>query len=144
MAIAQTLAYTQTAAILAYASQLVPGDVTSPARAEAARQRVLAMGAVSAGLIAATGLVEISKIAKGEGGGGGTATPVYNANPVSGLPETQFNRGVTNITVNARPGDTFTSDQIYTLIDQIREATDRGDRIVIDPRSRNAIELRAG
>lgn len=144
MAIAQTLAYTQTAAILAYASQLVPGDVTSPARAELARQRVLAMGAVSAGLIAATGLVEISKIAKGEGGGGGTATPVYNANPVSGLPETQFNRGVTNITVNARPGDTFTSDQIYTLIDQIREATDRGDRIVIDPRSRNAIELRAG
>lgn len=62
---------TLSGAQLAYASQLMPGDPTSLIKAEAAKQYVLGLGAVNAGLIVATGLGEASNIASGGGGGGG-------------------------------------------------------------------------
>jgi hypothetical protein len=61
---------TLSGSLLAYASQLIPGDPTSVIRAEAARDYTLGLGAVNAGLIVATGLGQAVGIAKGGGGGG--------------------------------------------------------------------------
>jgi hypothetical protein len=80
---------TLSGSLLAYASQLIPGDPTSVIRAEAARNYTLTLGSVNAGLIAATGLLEAGGIAKGGGGGaalngGGSAdqtqSPINNFN----------------------------------------------------------------
>src|SRR5690606_32757812 len=58
MQLAQLAQTTQSAAMLAFASQVIPGDPGSLARAHAAAASVKAMGAVSAGIIAATGLAQ--------------------------------------------------------------------------------------
>jgi hypothetical protein len=64
---------TLSGSMLAYASQLIPGDPTSVIRAEAAKQYTLGLGALNAGLIVATGLGEAAGIASGGGGGGGVS-----------------------------------------------------------------------
>ncbi len=56
MAIADTIKTAQQASQLAYASQLVPGDPSSIARAEIARNITLVRGAVSAAAIAGTAI----------------------------------------------------------------------------------------
>lgn len=70
IAIATTIANTQAASMLAFSSQLIPGDPTSLARAAAAAASVESLGAVKVGLIAATGLLQAGQ-AMGGGGGGG-------------------------------------------------------------------------
>ncbi|MHC4984349.1 MAG: phage tail tape measure protein, partial [Planctomycetota bacterium] len=67
MEVAKTIQTTLTAATLAYASQLIPGDPTSIARATAAAASTKAWGYANAALIAATGFAQ----AAGVGGGGG-------------------------------------------------------------------------
>jgi len=59
-AIADTIITTQEAGMLAYASQLIPGDPTSIARAEAARAITYAKGAVAVGLIGAQTVAGVS------------------------------------------------------------------------------------
>ena len=70
LAIAQTIAHTQTAAMLAFSSQIIPGVPASLGPALAAKASVETMGAVSVGLIAATGLAQAASVAGGGGGGG--------------------------------------------------------------------------
>jgi hypothetical protein len=77
---------TLSGSLLAYASQLIPGDPTSVIRAEAARDYTLSLGAVNAGLIVATGLGQAAGIAKGGGGGpnvGGGGTNDQERRPVN-------------------------------------------------------------
>jgi hypothetical protein len=78
---------TLSGSLLAYASQLIPGDPTSVIRAEAARDYTLGLGAVNAGLIVATGLGQAAGIAKGGGGGanigGGGGTVEQADRPVN-------------------------------------------------------------
>ena len=62
---------TQTAAMLAYASQLIPGDPTSIARAAAAARATIFWGKVNLGLIAAAGALNFATTASGGGGGAG-------------------------------------------------------------------------
>lgn len=54
IAIADTIKNTQEASIKAYSSQIIPGDPSSIARAEAARLVTIAKGAAAVGVIAAT------------------------------------------------------------------------------------------
>jgi hypothetical protein len=83
-ALALTSAYTATlsGSMLAYASQLVPGDPTSIARAEAARAWTLTTGYANMALIAATGLMQVASIGGGGGasnaGGGVYTSPTVN------------------------------------------------------------------
>jgi hypothetical protein len=60
---------TLSGSVLAFASQLIPGDPTSVVRAEAARDYTLGLGSINAGLIVATGLTQGASIANGGGGG---------------------------------------------------------------------------
>ena len=62
---------TLSGSMLAYASQLIPGDPTSVLRAEAARDATLGLGSLNAGLIVATGLGEAAGVLGGGGGGSG-------------------------------------------------------------------------
>ena len=62
---------TLSGSMLAYASQLIPGDPTSILRAEAARDATLGLGSLNAGLIVATGLGEAAGVLGGGGGGSG-------------------------------------------------------------------------
>lgn len=121
LAIAQTLAHTQTAAMLAYSSQLVPGDPTSPARAAAAYTHTQTLGKLSAGLIAATGLAEAFS---GGGGGGGAAAGgvASNTGGAGGQAQQQQNQ-VVNINLE---GEVFGREQVRGLIGQINEALDDG------------------
>jgi len=111
------------------------------------------IGPALAALHYAAGIAQVSAIQSasfgtGAAGGvavsGGGAVPTFEANPTTGLPQGGGapSQGTTTIHVYARPGDVFTADQVDALIDQIREATDRGDKIILDKNSRNGLELR--
>lgn len=65
IAIADTIKTTQQAALLAYASQLIPGDPTSIARAEAARIATYLKGATAVAAIAATSIGELKGAKEG-------------------------------------------------------------------------------
>ena len=69
MALSANATSTLSGSLLAFSSQLVPGDPTSVARAEAARNYTLGLGTVNAGLIIATGLGEAAGITSSGGGG---------------------------------------------------------------------------
>jgi hypothetical protein len=126
MAIAQTLAHTQTAAMLAYASQLVPGDPTSPARAAAAYAHTQALGKLSAGLIAATGLAELTGGGVGGGGGGGGGGGSVASNTAGAAAQQQRSNQIVNINLE---GEVFGREQIRGLIGQINDAFDDGFKL---------------
>ncbi len=65
LAIADIIQTTQRASMLAYASQLIPGDPTSIARAQAAKISTIIQGAVSVGIVAATALQGVQGAAEG-------------------------------------------------------------------------------
>ena len=77
---------TLSGSLLAYSSQLIPGDPTSVVRAEAARNYTLTLGSVNAGLIAATGLMQAGSITNG-GGSGSLSAPSANEK----APQQSFN-----------------------------------------------------
>ena len=64
-AIADTITTTQNAAMRAYASQLIPGDPTSIARAQAASFATKIKGAINVGIIGATAIQGITGAAEG-------------------------------------------------------------------------------
>ena len=72
MALSANAVATASAATLAYASQLVPGDPTSIARATAAAAQATTLGSINAGLIVATGIGQAAALSSGGGGGGGS------------------------------------------------------------------------
>ena len=145
IAIAQTLAHTQTAATLAFASQLVPGDPTSIARAASAAASVQAMGAVKVGLIAATGLAQAYQVTDGGGGsvgtGGysssGTNPPVTSPSDPSYSDRIEDDRRGVQIIFN---GDVngLDADQISR---SIKDHLDSTDFVLVEPASRNGRAL---
>ena len=68
IAIASTITATAAGATLAFASQLIPGDPTSPIRGAAAAASVKAMGAINVALIAATGIAQAASVAGASSG----------------------------------------------------------------------------
>jgi hypothetical protein len=107
---------TLSGSLLAYASQLIPGDPTSVIRAEAAREYTIGLGAVNAGLIVATGLGQAAGISKGGGGGGagisGSGNPEQSENPVN-----NFNDQGAAIT-NISDGEMTTQRMIIEFSDE--------------------------
>ena len=70
MALSANAVATASAATLAYASQLIPGDPTSIVRATAAAAQATTLGSINAGLIVATGIGQAAALSSGGGGGG--------------------------------------------------------------------------
>lgn len=133
VAIAQTFAHTQTAATLAYASQLIPGVPSSLAAAQAAYAKTQAMGKLNMGLIAATGLVEAAQVMSDGGGALGTASnPVHTAPTISdpvtgGQAETG---GVTHVNIQLDSRRTLlTREEAEGILDQINDILADGGRI---------------
>lgn len=81
MAMAAVKTSTISGANLAFASQLIPGDPTSIARAAAARASVMSMGAINMALIAATGLAEVASLGGGGAGVGTAGGPPLQTQP---------------------------------------------------------------
>lgn len=147
LAMAQTWAHTQTAAMLAYSSQLVPGDPTSIARAEAARAATLAMGKVSMGLIMAAAAVEgISAIKGGSGGGsvGSGAGPVFPADPVTAQPERRDPQRTVQVIFQGNAWYGYDDYAVEQIMDGISRAIKESDRVLITRNSRQAQELTGG
>lgn len=133
VAIAQTFAHTQTAATLAYASQLIPGVPSSLAAAQAAYAKTQAMGKLNMGLIAATGLVEAAQVMSDGGGALGTASnPVHTAptisDPVTGGQSEAG--GVTHVNIQLDSRRTLlTREEVEGILDQINDILADGGRI---------------
>lgn len=132
-AIASTLANAASASMLAYASQLIPGDPSSVARAEAARNITLGLGAATAGAIAAQTLSALS--GGGGGGGGGGAPSTSGAPSVSpnGAQESQLDTQtgrVVNLNVTVTGSVVGTEDFSGLIADTIRDL-DRDDQIQV-------------
>jgi DNA-binding MarR family transcriptional regulator len=145
IAIQRLLVQNRIAAELAFASQLIPGVPTSLATATAAKAAVLAQGYISAGLIAATGALQIADVTSGGG-----RSPVGTAlNPafVATSPGSAGQPGATSqrtlqLVFN---GPVFNSEQTKRyIVEAIREAVDESDVIIIGPGSRQAQELVGG
>jgi hypothetical protein len=127
---------TALAANLAFASQIIPGDPSSLARAAAARAYAFSQGAVTGGLILAAGAVQ----AAGALGGGTTAGAAASAGVSSGglsAPSSSgsvgsvgsvmangVNRGQ-QVTIQLQ-GETFGRDAVRNLISEINEAISDG------------------
>jgi hypothetical protein len=139
LAIQRLLIQNRVAAELAFASQLIPGDPSSLARASAAKAAVLAQGRVGAALLAATGVAQIATLGRGSTGAPlGTPT-----NPVF----TQANFGQQNsgadgtrrVEVVISGAGLIVQD---TLIKILKEATD-ADEIFINAGTRQAQTIRS-
>lgn len=145
VAIQRLLLANRQAAELAFASQLIPGVPASLATATAAKAAVLAQGYISAGLIAATGALQIADVTSGGGRSApGTAlNPAFVTTPAgaSGQAGATSQSSVQVIIANNVGFDQRVMDQI---IAGIREATDDRDVIIFGPGSRQAQELVGG
>ncbi len=132
IAIAQTLAHTQTAAVLAYASQLVPGDPTSFARAAAAYTSTQALGKASAVLIGLGGVAEAANLSGGADDissgtlSGGAIDSV--GGDVFGV-NNQRQDSPTNININIT-GGIADRDTAETIADSLREYLRDGGRSI--------------
>jgi phosphopantetheine adenylyltransferase len=110
---------------LAFASQLVPGDPTSIARAEAARNLTLGLGAANMALIAASGFMQANAVGGGGGGGGagggGTFTNPVVTQPVT--PEETSTARQINITVmgNIVDQDKFARELVPSITRAIQD-----------------------
>lgn len=145
LAIAQTLAHTQTASMLAFSSQLIPGDPTSIARAQAAAASVQTLGAVKVGLIAATGLAQAYQATSG--GGGSVGTGGYSSSgtnpPVSSPTDPTFSEGLEDdrrgVQINFYGNvNGLDADQISR---SIKDHLDSTDFVLVEPASRNGRAL---
>lgn len=138
LAIQRTLIANQVAAELAFASQLIPGDPSSLARAAAAKAAVLAQGRIAAVLIGATGAAQIASLGRGSTGAPlGTPT-----NPV-------FTDGFTRPPEDTRSQDPRIEVHFHgsgflvtdDLRDVLREQFD-SDHVIIRRNTRQAAEIR--
>ena len=113
--------------MLAYASQLIPGDPTSILRAEAARDATLGLGSLNAGLIVATGLGEAAGVLGGGGGGsGGTSggsSQQSTPDPQSFQQETSSleltDSGSSGSQVSSVPFTTDSGDELMDVISKL-------------------------
>jgi uncharacterized protein YdcH (DUF465 family) len=119
--IAQALINTYQSATAAYASQIIPGDPSSPIRA-----------AIAAGIAVASGLAQVKKISStrfegggssGGGGASGAGSIGGGANTQSGVPT--FNPIDTNFLGN-RPPQTA---QAYVLAGHVSNAQDANEKV---------------
>jgi hypothetical protein len=145
VAIQRLLIQNQIAAELAFASQLIPGVPASLATATAAKASVLLQGRISAGLIAATGALQIADVTSGGGRSpAGSAlnpafvTPAQSGSQVVGA---DSQRAIQIVVANNVGFDQRVMDQI---IAGIREAADDRDVIIFGPDSRQAREIVGG
>jgi hypothetical protein len=115
---------TLSGSLLAYASQLIPGDPTSVIRAEAARNYTLTLGSVNAGLIAATGLGQAAGITKGGGSGGVGGQGGGGATQQTTQPIENFNDQGTTIT-DISGGDQSTQRLVIEFNDELVDAISR-------------------
>lgn len=134
MAIAQTIAHTQTASMLAYASQLIPGDPSSVARAASAALATQKMGAVKVGLIAAQGLAEAGGVmssggggvsASGSGGSSGGNAAQQPAQPAAPSGGTLTVEGISSSSL-------FTGDAVRELAEELISYQKRGGVVVLE------------
>lgn len=127
LAIAQTIMATQVAVMRAFADL---GPIAGAPVAAAMEH----LGAISVGLIAATGLVEAHGVmtgggTAGVGTGGAGAQPVFNANPVTGQPASNPRGGQT--TVYHLHGKSFDRDQVRDLLEMQNENSVDGGRTIV-------------
>jgi TP901 family phage tail tape measure protein len=137
LAIAQTIAHTQTASMLAYASQLVPGDPSSIGRAAAAALSVQSLGATKVGLIAATGLAEAAGVVAGGGGGGGVSSAGSVSSGGGGSVSQPAQQqaatpvGGTLTVQGISAGSLFTGEAVRELAEELIQYQKRGGTITI-------------
>jgi hypothetical protein len=144
LAIAQTMAHTQTASMLAFSSQLIPGDPSSIARAAAAAASVESLGAVKVGLIAATGLAQAYQVSSGDAGNSnygapGTSAPDAYQPTVSLNDDSSDNRQGVQIIFT---GDVNGIDADH-IAETLKDHLDNTDFVLVEPNSRNGQILAA-
>lgn len=145
LAIQRLLIQNQIAAELAFASQLIPGVPASLATAGAAKAAVLAQGRLAAGLIAATGALQIADVTSGGGRApiGSALNPGYvTTSPVESQTYGAESQRAVQVIISGNVG--FDQRVIDQLITGIRDATDGRDVILFGPESRQAQELLGG
>ena len=138
-AIAETIANTQSASVLAYASQLVPGDPSSIARASAAALKTQSMGAAKVGVIAATGLIEAAGVISSGGGlsggsvstGGGTTSASIGGSAPAQQPQQQAPAGGTLTVQGISASSIFSGDAVRELAEELLEFQKRGGQVLI-------------
>jgi hypothetical protein len=141
-AIQRILLANAVAAELAFASQLIPGDPTSLARAAAAKAAVLAQGRIQATLVAITGAIEAANLFSAGGNAPGSSTnPVYTQNASAN--GEQSSSGATpgrviNVNLN---GPISGPDASRWLIGQLAELINGNDTIIINSNSAQAREI---
>lgn len=122
---------TLSGSLLAYSSQLIPGDPTSIVRAEAAKNYTLGLGSANAGLIIATGLGEAAGVLSGGGGGGGSVSGGGGESTQSTQQNFQQETSSLELTDSSAGGSqsgviTFGTDTGDSLVDAIAEALNKG------------------
>jgi len=145
-AIANVLIRGQEAAMLARATIPFPAG-------EAIAAKMVAHSAISAGLIAATGIAQGAGVGSGGGGGGsigggfgggfgGGAPPQLPPNPATQVQESTQNAAssVMRLEIVADGGDEIA----MAMARRLRVLTAEGDVVMIDPDSRQAIDIRQG
>jgi len=145
-AIANVLIRGQEAAMLARATIPFPAG-------EAIAAKMVAHSAISAGLIAATGIAQGAGVGSGGGGGGsigggfgggfgGGALPQLPPNPATQVQESTQNAAsnVMRLEIVADGGDEIA----MAMARRLRVLTAEGDVVLIDPDSRQAIDIRQG
>lgn len=135
LAIAQAL---QNKAVAITAALKLP-----PGIAEARIAEIETISNIQIGFIAATGLGQAAQVGSGGGGGsyGGAPTPIETQGErTDGTSQQNEQQGTTYINIDGA----FLSDEgIDAFIDQIRDAGDRRDKIIVSRNSRNGQELAA-
>ena len=118
---------------LAYASQLIPGDPTSPIRGAAAAAHVNSLGAINAGLIVATGLGQAGAITSGGGGagfsgGGGSDDAPRQQNFIPDVDTTSLELTDATDSGSNQQTVTFATDTGDELMDVIAKGLEKGRR----------------
>lgn len=111
---------------VAAAAALVPPPVgLGPVAGQPLAAAILTAGKISAGLTLATGAMQLGSL-----GNSGGASGVYQADPLTGLPESSQGRteriAKTDITINLSGADLLSADSVRTLIEKINEQIDDG------------------
>lgn len=145
LAIQRVLFANAIAAELAFASQLIPAVPATLATATAAKAAVLAQGRIQAGLLAATGALQIANTVSG----GSSANLGTAVNPVftRGSVDDTTSPGATaqNAVQVIIQGNVFSNRETADfIIEQIQEAVSERDVVLIQNGSRNGQDLLAG
>lgn len=126
---------TALAANLAFASQIIPGDPSSLARATAAYNGALALGAGTGAAIIAAGAIQAAGAFGGGSSGGLSAAGGIGSNLTNTPGSVAVTQAPTiNQTITIRginEGELFSGESVRTLIDSLIDAQRNGARIVL-------------